>query len=238
MKELLAKLLPAVLSLPYGILLTRLFARRELLKGTPDAGKKKRAAIAGIVLTVLAACFCALHGRDIRMSAAFMTVFACLYGAGLSDLRDRTSDDLYAGIIALCGLVPGGGTEHACPFALRLAGAVGILAVFLTVNLISRGKTVGGADLKLASAFWFACGPFRGTIALLIALPAAAITEGVKKALRRKGNGKKENKCSYTTNGTGRRGRPENGGAEEGFPLVPYLTAGCLCAAAIPYLPV
>lgn len=143
---------------------------------------------------------------------AFACIAVCLFGASLSDLKKRTVRDLFPCCLALCGLAsfPLSGS----PLWIRSSGALCAFLLFALINKLCGKRAIGGADLKLTAACFFAFGPETGMLGLLFGLPAAILSETVRKS-------KNKNKCSITEE------RPHV------FPLVPYLTAGFLAANAL-----
>lgn len=133
--------------------------------------------------------------------ATFQAIILCnIYlFASYSDFKTRELDDsthclLIATSLIGCSLVD-------IPDMLFAGIAVG--GVMLLVAVISGGKGVGGADIKLGAASAFLLGAQRGLVGVIVGLLIGVVYNAIQN--KRKGT-------------------------KEGFPLVPYLAIGFMAA--------
>lgn len=162
-------------------------------------GSKKKTAFAfvGIAVTVSALLLC-FFGCAVSAVQGILLCLILAYSS-YSDIKTRESDDYLAVMIALTAFIG----REVSEIPGMLLSAVVLLIPMLLILIICKGKTIGGADIKLTAACAFLLGISRGiaglTVGLIIAIVANLIIQSKKE-------------------------KPE------GFPMIPYLSAGFMAA--------
>lgn len=162
-------------------------------------GNKKKTALAfigiAVAVTALLLCFfgCAV--------SAVQGILFCLILAysSYSDIKTRESDDYLAIMIALTAFI---GREVSDIPGMLLSAVLITIPMFL-VLIICKGKTIGGADIKLTAACAFLLGLSRGSVGLIAGLTIGIIANLIIQRKKDK---------------------------SEGFPMIPYLAAGFMAA--------
>lgn len=161
-------------------------------------GNKRRTVLCFVGITVAAAvllsCFFGLSASTIRGIAFCLILLISSY----SDIKTRECSDYLHVMILLAAFI--------CRDVSELPGmilsALFIGGMMLLALLLGKGKSVGGADIKLSIACAFMLGLTQSTIGILTGMITAVIVNSVKN---------RKNK-------------------QVGFPLIPYLAAGFMAA--------
>lgn len=120
-------------------------------------------------------------GLTVTAAQAVFLAFVLLY-ASCSDLTDHHMDDYLWVMVLALGL----------PSVLRMgigSMLIGALMVFvpqMLVCIISKGKGLGGADIKLSTALAFLLGWERGLAALMLGLLIAVIVMAIIQKIKPK----------------------------------------------------
>ena len=134
--------------------------------------------------------FTAITLKGIILSLAFII-------SSFQDIKTRECDDSIHIVILIAAFIGADMTSLVC----NLCAAAFVFA-FLIIPVLITKKTVGGADIKIATVCTFMLGLQRGLAGLIFGLTLAVIINLIKQ---------RENK-------------------KEGFPLIPYLAAGFMAA--------
>ena len=162
-------------------------------------GNKKKTALAFIGISVCtAAVLLCFFGCAVSAVQGILFCLLLVY-ASYSDIKTRESDDCLALMIALTAFIGREVTE----IPMMLLSAVLITIPMFLVLIICKGKTVGGADVKLTAACGFLLGISRGTVGLMAGLLIGVVANLIIQTKKEK---------------------------QEGFPLIPYLAVGFMAA--------
>lgn len=162
-------------------------------------GNKKKTAFAfvGIAVAVSALLLC-FFGLAVSAVQGILFCLVLAYSS-YSDIKTRESDDYLALMIMLTAFV---GREVSDVPGMLLS-AVLITIPMLLVLIICKGKTIGGADIKLSAACAFLLGIIRGIVGLTGGLIIGIVANLIIQSKKEK---------------------------PEGFPLIPYLAVGFMTA--------
>lgn len=162
-------------------------------------GNKKKTALAfiGIAVTVSALLLC-FFGLAVGAVQGILFCLILAYSS-YSDIKTRESDDYLALMIALTAFI---GREVSDIPGMLLSAVLITIPMFL-VLIICKGKTIGGADIKLTAACTFLLGLSSGIVGLMAGLTIGIIANLIIQ--------KKKDKS-------------------EGFPMIPYLAVGFMAA--------
>lgn len=163
-----------------------------------DGNDLKAKTICMLIMTCVALLAIILFGISMKTFQAIILCNIYLFSS-YSDFKTRELDDsahclLLATSLTGCGLLD-------LPGMLFAGLAVG--GVMVLVAVISGGRGVGGADIKLGAASAFLLGAQRGLIGVIVGLLIGVIYNAIQNKRR---------------------------GTKEGFPLVPYLAIGFMTA--------
>lgn len=162
-------------------------------------GNKKKTAFAfvGIAVAVSALLLC-FFGLAVSAVQGILFCLVLAYSS-YSDIKTRESDDYLALMIVLTAFIG----REVSDIPGMLLSAVLITIPMLLVLIICKGKTIGGADIKLSAACAFLLGISRGIVGLTVGLIIGIVANLIIQS-------KKEE--------------------SEGFPLIPYLAVGFMTA--------
>ena len=151
-------------------------------------------------------------GISLAVSALLLCFFGCAVSAvqgiifclilvfsSYSDIKTRESDDYLAVMIALTAFIG----IKVSDIPVMLLSAVLITLPMLLIVVMCKGRTVGGADVKLSAACTFLLGITKGFAGLIAGLTIGIIVNLIIQTRKNKA---------------------------EGFPLIPYLAAGFMAA--------
>lgn len=117
----------------------------------------------------------ALHfGRTIE-TVAYMVVVSCLLGVFVSDLQTMIIPDSFPVAIAAAGIVLAV-FSGSMPLTERLIGAVCVSGAMLVTVLVSKGRAMGGGDVKLMAALGLCIGWKQILAVLIIGAVAGSLT--------------------------------------------------------------
>jgi len=163
-----------------------------------QSNKKKTALIfIGISLAVSALLLC-FFGCAVSAVQGILLCLILAYSS-YSDIKTRESDDYLALMIVLTAFIG----REVSDIPGMLLSAVLITIPMLLVLIICKGKTIGGADIKLTAACAFLLGISRGIVGLAAGLIIGIVANLIIQS-------KKEE--------------------PEGFPMIPYLAVGFMTA--------
>jgi len=162
-------------------------------------GDKTKTVLAfiGITLAVTALLLC-FFGVAVGTLKGILLCLILLFSS-YSDIKTRESADWLAVMVALTAFI---GTEITDIPLMLLSAVLLTLPMFLIV-IVCKGKTIGGADVKLTAACAFLLGAIRGCTGLVAGLTVGIIVNLIIQMKKKKA---------------------------EGFPLIPYLAAGFMAA--------
>ena len=161
--------------------------------------KGKKTPVIFICLTALVVCFLLCFFGPAVYTIKGAIFFLILLLSSYLDIKTRQVDNYLSVMIAITAFI--GLEVYYVPSMLVSAAVVGLS--MLMGALFTKGRTIGGADIKLSVASAFLLSSVRGFVGAIFGLLIGIIANTVfnrKKAL------------------------------EQGFPLVPYLTAGFILA--------
>lgn len=162
-------------------------------------GSKKKTAFAfvGIAVAVSALLLCFF---GLAVSAVQGTLFCLILAySSYSDIKTRESEDYLAVMTLLTAFI---GREIS-DIPEMLLSAILITLPMFPVAIICKGKTIGGADIKLSAACAFLLGISCGIVGLIAGLTIGILVNLIIQSKRDKA---------------------------KGFPLIPYLSAGFMAA--------
>ena len=163
-----------------------------------NSDKTKTAlAFVGIAVAVAALLLC-FFGFAVSTVKGVLFCLILLFSS-YSDIRTREAPNYIHIMIALTAFI---GREPADIPGMLLSAAMITLPMLIPV-IICKGKTIGGADVKLAVACTFLLGISRGIIGLMAGLTIGIIANLIIQTRKTQA---------------------------EGFPLIPYLAAGFMAA--------
>lgn len=162
-------------------------------------GSKKKTAFVfvgiAVAVTALLICFFGL-----AVSAVQGTIFCLILAySSYSDIKTRESEDYLAVMTLLTAFI---GREISDIPEMLLSAILITLPMFL-VAIICKGKTIGGADIKLSAACAFLLGISCGIVGLIAGLTIGILINLIIQSKKDKA---------------------------EGFPLIPYLAVGFMAA--------
>lgn len=153
--------------------------------------------IAGIV-AILLLCFFGLAVGTIK------GIIFCLIltFSSYSDIKTREADDYLHIMIALTALI---GTKMT-DIPSMIFGAFMLVVPMIVITAFTKGKGVGGADIKLSAACGFLLGIQKGVLGLMLGLIFGIVFNIIRQKRIKQA---------------------------EGFPFIPYLAAGYMAAYLI-----
>lgn len=158
----------------------------------------KSKTICMLIMTSVTLLSIILFGISMKTFQAIILCNIYLMGS-YSDFKTHELDDSIHCLLLATALI--GRSLYELPGMLFAGLAVG--GVMLLVAVISGGKGVGGADIKLSAASAFLLGAQRGLVGVIVGLLIGVVYNAIQN--KRKGT-------------------------KEGFPLVPYLAIGFMAA--------
>lgn len=176
--------------------LTAMFLGFACSKKFADDKRKTGLIFAGIavLLTIILICFFGCAVSAIKGIVLSLILLISSY----SDIKCREVEDYLSVMVVLTAFI--GIEASQIPYAILSAIIVSIPTIF--VSILCKGKTIGGADIKLTAACSMVIGVWGGLIGLMIGLTLSIIIYLVIQ---------KKDKA-------------------EPFPLVPYLATGFMVA--------
>ena len=162
-------------------------------------GNKKKTALIFIGIS-LAVSALLLYFFGFAVSAVRGIIFCLiLVFSSYSDIKTRQSDDYLAVMIMLTAFIG----IKVSDIPVMLLSAVLITLPMLLIVAVCKGKTIGGADVKLSAACAFLLGVTKSFAGLIAGLTISIIVNLIIQTRKNKA---------------------------EGFPLIPYLAAGFISA--------
>ena len=163
--SVLSALMLLCLSVAIGLLLTRVMQSKGF----------KTHPVFNLILTgILAVVLYLRFGLGI-LAVQGMALFFILLYAACSDLTSHTVDDSLWVMVGILGLL----SVQTVGWASMLTGAVMVFAPQMLFAMLSSGKSLGGADIKLSTAIAFLLGWQKGLIALVLGLLLAVIVMSI-----------------------------------------------------------
>lgn len=162
-------------------------------------GNKKKTAFAfiGITVAVTALLLC-FFGCAVSAVKGILFCLILVYSS-YSDIKTRESDDCLAVMVTLTAFI---GIEVSDISGMLLSAILATIPMLL-VLIICKGKTIGGADIKLTAACAFLLGLSRSVVGLIAGLSIGIITNLIIQSKKDK---------------------------SDGFPMIPYLAVGFMAA--------
>lgn len=162
-------------------------------------GNKKKTAFAFVGIAVaISALLLYFFGCAVSAVQGILLCLILAYSS-YSDIKTRESDDYLALMIVLTAFIG----REVSDIPGMLLSAVLITIPMLLVLIICKGKTIGGADIKLTAACAFLLGISRGIVGLTAGLIIGIVANLIIQSKKEK---------------------------PEGFPLIPYLAVGFMTA--------
>lgn len=163
-----------------------------------DGNELKGKTVCMLIMASVALLSTVLFGVGMKTFQAIILCNIYLIGS-YSDFKTRELDDSIHCLLLATALI--GRSMYELPGMLFAGLTVG--GVMVLVAVISGGKGVGGADIKLGAASAFLLGAQRGLVGVIVGLLIGVVYNAIQN--KRKGT-------------------------KEGFPLVPYLAIGFMAA--------
>ncbi|MCR5210475.1 MAG: A24 family peptidase [Lachnospiraceae bacterium] len=143
-------------------------------------------AVIGVLINVCLTKGTALfyNSEQLIVFISYLIAATCLAGVAYVDLKIFEIPPLYDIIIAICGVARLlCDLEHWYVYAI---GAVTVSGLFLIIALFSRGRAMGGGDIKLTAALGLLIGWKQILLVMTVAALLGAVIHGIVMAVTKK----------------------------------------------------